>query len=222
MRQEAEIIIPTEDESLPGFLVLPQGAEMLVLFAHGSGSSRFSERNRFVAEVLQTGGLGTLLFDLLGETEALNRQNVFDIELLGARVGAALRWAMNDGRLRGMSLGLFGSSTGAAAALTAAAKNPGTVSAVVSRGGRPDLAGPFLSQVRAPTLLLVGGNDKLVLDLNRQAYALLTCAKELKVIPNASHLFEEPGTLEQAASEARDWFKRCAEADRFRDVASPS
>jgi putative phosphoribosyl transferase len=202
-----------------GNLVVPVGARGLVLFAHGSGSSRFSPRNRYVAGVLEDAGLATLLVDLLttGEEQIdlRTRELRFDIGLLAERLLAAAAWAGRDERTRGLSLGLFGASTGAAAALVAAAREPAAVRAVVSRGGRPDLAGPALAEVRAPTLLVVGGRDELVLDLNRSAMEAMTGAAvvELEVVPGATHLFEEPGALERVAELARDWFARYLTGD---------
>ena len=193
--------------ALPGDLDLPAGSRALVLFAHGSGSSRLSSRNRWVAEVLQQHALSTLLFDLLDEDEAADRRKVFDIELLSERVQQALDWTASQPALAGMSLGLFGASTGAAAALCAAAARPGRVAAVVSRGGRPDLAAACLPQVHAPTLLIVGGAGREVLALNRQALRQLHCNKRLEVVPGATHLFEEPGTLGSVAQLAADWFE---------------
>ena len=190
---------------LPGELAVPERAAGLVVFAHGSGSSRLSPRNVFVAQQLQARGLGTLLFDLLTEGEARNRVNVFQIELLGQRLVEGLAWVRERGDIGAMRIGLFGASTGAAGALLAAAQRPGDVLAVVSRGGRPDLAGTNLPRVRAPTLLLVGGADTEVLALNRQAFEHLECAKRLDVVPGATHLFEEAGTLERVAELAGDW-----------------
>jgi putative phosphoribosyl transferase len=192
--------------ALPGDLQLPPRATSLVLFAHGSGSSRSSERNRWVAGVLQQHRLATLLFDLLSEAEAAERRNVFDIELLTQRVVQAIDWADRQAALSGLCLGLFGASTGAAAALRAAALRPGRVHAVVSRGGRPDLAAACLPRVGAPTLLIVGGADPEVLELNRQALRLLQCNKRLEVVPGATHLFEEPGALGSVAELAAGWF----------------
>ncbi|MEX2481872.1 MAG: alpha/beta family hydrolase [Gammaproteobacteria bacterium] len=194
-------------QALEGLLAVPAGALGLVIFAHGSGSSRLSSRNTRVAEHLQTHGLATLLFDLLHEDEARDRANVFDIALLGSRVEAAVAWAHGEPALAGLRLGLFGASTGAAAALMAAARRPTDVAAVVSRGGRPDLAAPHLAAVRAPTLLIVGGADTHVLALNRQAYADLRCEKRLDVVPGATHLFEEPGALGQVVDVATGWFE---------------
>jgi putative phosphoribosyl transferase len=187
---------------------VPSAATGMVLFAHGSGSSRHSPRNRFVAAELQRAGLGTLLMDLLEEDEAQRRDRVFDIELLTARLLEAVRWLETDPWGRGLHIGYFGASTGAAAALVAAAQAPVLVSAVVSRGGRPDLAESSLPLVRAPTLLIVGGEDVPVLDWNRDAYLRLKVEKELVVVQGATHLFEEPGALEAVARHASRWFVR--------------
>jgi len=191
---------------LEGILVVPADASGLVIFAHGSGSSRLSPRNSFVANALNDRGLATLLFDLLTEQEAADRANVFDIPLLGARVADAVQWARDSERTRSLKIGLFGASTGAAAALVAAEQMPEAVSAVVSRGGRPDLAHDALAQVRAPTLLIVGGADHVVIELNEQAFEKLGCKKKLEIVPGATHLFEEPGTLEQVIDLAGGWF----------------
>jgi putative phosphoribosyl transferase len=191
---------------LPGDLDIPPDARSLVLFAHGSGSSRLSSRNRWVADLLHEHRLATLLFDLLSDDEAADRRNVFDIPLLGERVEQALDWAAAEPTLAGMHFGLFGASTGAAAALCAAASRPGRVGAVVSRGGRPDLAMACLARVSAPTLLIVGGADREVLDLNRQALREMRCNKRLEVVPGATHLFEEPGALGNVAELAASWF----------------
>ncbi|MGE5566599.1 MAG: dienelactone hydrolase family protein [Parcubacteria group bacterium] len=191
---------------LNGDLTVPANARGLVIFAHGSGSSRFSPRNREVAEALVDAGLATLLMDLLSDDEAADRANVFDIPLLAARLADAVEWASTQERLRGLAVGLFGASTGAAAALLAAAAAPERVSAVVSRGGRPDLASPRLGKVRAPTLLIVGGDDEPVLGWNREALAELGGEGRLEVIPGATHLFEEPGALERVTALARAWF----------------
>lgn len=199
--------------NLQGLLRLPSTASAVALFAHGSGSSRLSPRNTFVAEHLRRAGLGTLLFDLLTEEEerydAVTAELRFDIPLLTARLSAATQWALRQPRLRGLAVAYFGASTGAAAALAAAAQIP-EVTAVVSRGGRPDLAGPALSRVRAATLLIVGGNDPQVLSLNREALRQLRCEAHLAVVPGATHLFVEPGTLEQVAALATAWFARHA------------
>jgi alpha-beta hydrolase superfamily lysophospholipase len=193
--------------ALPGDLASPPVPAGLVLFVHGSGSSRLSPRNRYVAEVLQQHGLATLLFDLLTTDEADDRRKVFDIDLLTHRVGDALD-AVRHQRpdLAALPVGLFGASTGAAAALRLAAARPQAIAAVVSRGGRPDLALRELPRVQAPTLLIVGGDDDVVLELNREALAALRCHKRLDVVPGATHLFEEPGTLETAARRAAEWF----------------
>ncbi|MET7935557.1 dienelactone hydrolase family protein [Streptomyces sp. NPDC005322] len=204
--------IAADDAMLVGDLALPEPAFGVVAFAHGSGSSRHSPRNRAVARVLQDAGLATLLFDLLTEAEervdAITAEHRFDIPLLGRRLVAAVDWLAGHPATSGLPVGLFGASTGAAAALTAATERPERVGAVVSRGGRPDLAGGALSRVRAPVLLIVGGDDHEVLRLNEQAAAMLAAPHEIHVVPGASHLFEEPGTLEQAAQAARDWFVR--------------
>ncbi len=198
--------------TLEGTLALPPEAQGVVLFAHGSGSSRHSPRNRFVAEQLQGGGLGTLLVDLLtAEEEAIDartRQLRFDIGLLAERLVGVIDWLAQQSASRGLPVGLFGASTGAGAALVAAAARPDAVEAVVSRGGRPDLAGDALPLVRAPTLLIVGGRDEQVIELNRQAMARMRAPVKLEIIPGATHLFEESGTLEQVARLARDWFVR--------------
>ncbi len=197
---------------LEGDLAVPPGARGIVLFAHGSGSSRFSPRNRAVAAALREAGLATLLIDLLTSQEealdAYTAQYRFDIRLLADRLGHATVWLGQEPTTRGLPLGYFGASTGAAAALIAAAEHPDVVRAVVSRGGRPDLAGPYLSRVQAPTLLIVGGNDVPVIELNRQAAAQLRAEHQLVIVPGATHLFEEPGALEEVARLARDWFLR--------------
>lgn len=190
---------------LAGDLALPKPARGLVLFAHGSGSSRASPRNRMVAGVLQAAGLATLLMDLLTPAEAADRANVFDIELLADRLLEALAWVAAEPRTAALPVGLFGASTGAAAALVAAAR-ASAVRAVVSRGGRPDLAGPALPAVRAPVLLIVGGEDHPVMELNEAAARRLGGPHRLVVVPGATHLFEEPGALETVAGLARDWF----------------
>lgn len=199
--------IPAGSVELDGELILPPSAKGAVLFAHGSGSSRFSPRNTYVAEVLQQRGIGTLLFDLLTREEDQDYQTRFDITLLTQRLLAATSWLQSNPKTQALHLGYFGASTGAAAALQAAAKMENKVSAVVSRGGRPDLAGEIaLPQVTVPTLLIVGGMDYGVIELNQQAYALMNCEKKLTLIPGATHLFEESGTLQQAARSAADWF----------------
>jgi putative phosphoribosyl transferase len=203
-RPEVEVTIAPL--GLPGTLVHPAAGYGVVLFAHGSGSSRLSPRNRFVAERLQRAGLGTFLFDLLLSAEAANRSNVFDISLLAERLALTTDWVRGQTAFRDVPVGYFGASTGAAAALVADTVTHHRINAIVSRGGRPDLAGIALPQVRAPTLLIVGGDDSGVIELNEEAFAKLTCEKELKIIPGAGHLFEEPGTLEQVVALARDWF----------------
>ena len=200
-----EVAIPPL--GLIGNLVVPKNPRGIILFAHGSGSSRHSPRNTFVADKLNANGFATLLLDLLTPTEAADRSNVFDIPLLAERVIEASLWISSEPDIAELPLGLFGASTGAGAALQAAAELQNRVSAVVSRGGRPDLAGPHLSRVEAPTLLIVGGNDHQVIELNRQAHAALTCEKLLRIVPGATHLFEEPGALEMAIDSARAWFE---------------
>lgn len=201
--------VPSGSVAVEGELTLPEGAPGLVAFAHGSGSSRHSPRNRMVAEVLQGAGLGTLLLDLLTPAEdardRVTREHRFDIGLLARRVIDAVDWC--DERAPGLPLGLFGASTGAAAALVAAARRPGRVGAVVSRGGRPDLAADALAAVRAPTLLIVGAADPQVVALNRAALAAMRAPAELRLVSGATHLFEEPGALEEVAALARDWFR---------------
>jgi dienelactone hydrolase len=205
---ERKVLIPAGTARLEGELALPEGATGVVLFAHGSGSSRLSPRNTQVARTLNRAGVGTLLFDLLTREEDRDYETRFDIALLTARLLAATDWAARDPACSGLKIGYFGASTGAAAALQAAAARPGTA-AVVSRGGRPDLAGvPALEKVRAPTLLLVGGLDDVVIELNERAYAHLACVKNLVVVPGASHLFEEAGTLDEVAAHATQWFHR--------------
>jgi putative phosphoribosyl transferase len=180
----------------------------MVIFAHGSGSSRHSPRNRFVASALNASGLGTLLFDLLSPDEELDRTQVFDIPLLAHRLGEVTKWLEAQPEAMGSKIGYFGASTGAAAALWAAAEPDAPVAAIVSRGGRPDLASPVLGQVRAPTLLIVGGRDAMVLDLNREAQKLIGGESHMTVVPHATHLFEEPGALEEVANLAGEWFLR--------------
>jgi putative phosphoribosyl transferase len=180
----------------------------VVVFAHGSGSGRLSPRNQYVAQVLVDAGIATLLLDLLTEAEAEDRENVFDIALLAERLRSAAAWLRQEPATANLRLGYFGASTGAGAALVAAAQEADAVAAVVSRGGRPDLAGDALAAVHAPTLLIVGGNDDVVITLNQHALHRLDCPKELVIIPGASHLFPEPGALEQVARLAKDWFLR--------------
>ena len=205
---EYAVEIPVDSRKLSGTLTLPHNANGLVLFAHGSGSSRRSPRNQFVAGILHDAGIGTLLFDLLEELEADDRTNVFDIKMLAQRLEAAAAWAHQQRDTGKLPLGYFGASTGAAAALVAAARQRASVAAVVSRGGRPDLASDFLPQVEAPTLLIVGGHDYQVVELNRQALGRLRCEKELTLVRGATHLFEEPGALMQVAMLASAWFER--------------
>jgi len=200
------VTIPADDALLPGDLRLPPVPSGLVVFAHGSGSSRLSPRNIQVAAALTAAGLGTLLFDLLTEREAADRANVFDIPLLAHRLVAATEWAQEEAELHALPVGYFGASTGAAAALCAAADMGNAIRALVSRGGRPDLAGSRLRDVTAPTLLIVGSGDRTVLELNEEALAAMSCTKELVLVPGATHLFEEPGALEQVAAHASRWF----------------
>jgi putative phosphoribosyl transferase len=205
---EKGVLILADSAELKGILgVVPQ-PNGVVLFAHGSGSGRLSPRNNFVARFLQNTGIATLLVDLLEESEALDREKVFDIDLLVKRLLTCAHWLRQQQETRGLSLGYFGASTGAAAALQAAAQEPQGVSAIVSRGGRPDLALDYLNLVQAPTLLIVGGDDRPVVPLNQTAYDKLRCPKELIIVPRASHLFEEPGALDKVAELARDWFMK--------------
>jgi putative phosphoribosyl transferase len=207
---EQQVLVCADNVTLEGGLVIPQSAAGIVLFAHGSGSSRHSSRNRFVAQRLQKAGLATLLFDLLTlqeeEVDALTRQHRFDIDLLTRRLVGATNWLCQQPQASQLAICYFGASTGAAAALRAAAELPDKVSAVVSRGGRPDLAMTELPRVQAPTLLIVGGFDTQVIELNRQAQAQLNVENSLDIVPGATHLFEEPGTLEQVADLAINWF----------------
>jgi len=208
--EEREVCVQVGEAALEGTLGLPRDPIGVVLFAHGSGSSRFSPRNRFVARVLRDAGLATLLIDLLTareeEVDLVTRHLRFDIRLLAERLVGALEWLAEEPDTRHLPVGLFGSSTGAAAALVAAAARPDRVAAVVSRGGRPDLAGDALSRVRAPVLLLVGSRDEPVIELNRDAMAQMHTECELRIVRGASHLFEEPGTLEEVARHAADFF----------------
>ena len=205
---EREAEIRAGSRTVRGILCLPHGASGVVAFAHGSGSGRFSPRNQFVARILQESRLGTLLVDLLEDDEAEDRSRVFDIGLLADRLQAASDWLAAQRETQGMRQGYFGASTGAGAALVAAARAPGLVGAVVSRGGRPDLAREFLTAVTCPTLLIVGGDDEVVLELNREAYSLLRCPRQLDIVPGASHLFSEPGALDEVARLAEQWFVR--------------
>ncbi len=206
---EKLVHIPVDNVHIEGMLELPQNAQGIVLFAHGSGSSRHSPRNNYVARVLRNGGMGTLLMDLLTPEEDMDYQTRFDIPLLTNRLLAATRWLKNDKQTQSLPVGYFGASTGAAAALQAAALLGNEINAVVSRGGRPDMAGvEDLNRVACPTLLLVGGLDDIVIELNQAAYSHMHCIKQLTIIPGATHLFEEPGTLEEVASLACEWFKQ--------------
>ena len=211
-KSSSEVQIPAGRAMLEGNLTIVDQTKALVLFAHGSGSSRHSPRNQFVARTLNEAGLATLLFDLLTpEEESVDlytREHRFDIGLLAERLVYATKWAKQQKQMQDFNVGYFGSSTGGGAALVAAAARPGHVSAVVSRGGRPDLAGAALGIVRAPTLLVVGGEDHVVIDLNRKAMEQMSCETRLEVIPGATHLFEEPGTLEDVAELASEWFAK--------------
>ncbi|MBF6181449.1 phosphoribosyltransferase family protein [Nocardia otitidiscaviarum] len=216
--RDDEVRVRVGDAELAGHLTVPEDPIGMVVFVHGSGSSRHSPRNRYVAGILHRAGLGTLLFDLLTPAEEVDRANVFDIELLARRLVDVTGWLGDQEHATGLSVGYFGASTGAAAALRAAADPRVRIDAVVSRGGRPDLAGDALAAVRAPTLLIVGGHDHHVMDLNRTAAKAMSCEVRLIEIPGATHLFEEPGTLSEAAQLARDWFvtrlRRADEANR--------
>jgi dienelactone hydrolase len=200
--------IPVESVTLEGNLDVPQGSQALIIFAHGSGSSRHSKRNKYVAQVLSEVGLGTLLFDLLTKEEDMIYENRFDIPLLAKRLLSVTRWIHEQAQTKNLRIGYFGASTGAAAALIAAVDPASEVFAIVSRGGRPDLAEKSLNHVKAPTLLVVGGDDYIVIQLNQQAYNFIKAEKALRIIPGASHLFEEPGALEQVAHLAADWFNK--------------
>lgn len=209
---EHPIIIPAKQVNLDGLLHIPRKAKGLIIFAHGSGSSRLSPRNQFIAIGLQRVGFATLLFDLLTQSEeAIDEQTMelrFDIPFLAERLLSATRWIEDNPILKQLPIGYFGASTGAAAALIAAAKEKNYIKAVVSRGGRPDLAGKALSQVKSPTLLIVGGDDEPVIELNKKALAKLQCEKKLEIVPGATHLFEEPGKLEEVAKLAKAWFEQ--------------
>lgn len=222
--EERLVRVKAGSATIEGNFNLPEGARAVVLFAHGSGSSRFSSRNRYVARVLNEAKLATLLIDLLtSEEEAIDQRTAhlrFDIRLLAGRLVSATDWLTQNVDTRRLSIGYFGASTGAAAALVAAAERPEVVHAVVSRGGRPDLAGAALPRVRAPTLLIVGGDDVQVIELNRAALALLRCEKQLVIIPGASHLFEEPGALDEVARLAREWFRQHLIPDAQRKAQS--
>lgn len=203
---EQNINIAIGSLNLPGILILPKSTRGLVIFAHGSGSSRFSSRNVFVSKVIQETGVGTLLFDLLTEKEDEVYEKRFDIALIAGRLVKTVKWLLEKDDTKNLTMGFFGASTGAAAALKAAAILPEKIKAVVSRGGRPDLAMEDLAKVKAPTLLIVGGADDAVIELNKKAYSRLDCVKQLAIVPGATHLFEEPGTLEEAAKLASEWF----------------
>jgi dienelactone hydrolase len=209
---EGLVYVSAGTVTLEGNLLLTDGARGLVMFAHGSGSSRFSSRNRYVADVLRRSGVGTLLIDLLTrDEESVDLRTAhlrFDIGLLADRLVGASEWLAKQSETMRMKLGLFGASTGGGAALVAAARVPERIHAVVSRGGRPDLAGPALPAVKAPTLLIVGGDDGPVIEMNREAYEQMTCERQMVIVPHASHLFEEPGTLEEVARLAAEWFTR--------------
>lgn len=208
IKVEQNVDIHIDSLSLPGVLGLPKGTKSLVIFAHGSGSSRLSPRNTFIAQTLHESGMGTLLFDLLTEEEDLIYENRFNIDLITDRLVKTTTWVSNNPETGNLAKGYFGASTGAAAALKAAATLKSEIKAVVSRGGRPDLVLDFLPEVGASTLLIVGGRDTTVLGLNRKAYDKLNQPKELSIVPGASHLFEEPGALEKVAQLAADWFKK--------------
>lgn len=205
---EKIVQIPADAVRIEGALALPERAQGLVVFAHGSGSSRFSPRNNFVARVLRQAGIGTLLMDLLTEEEDATYATRFDIDLLTDRLLLATHWLQEQPDTQQLVIGYFGASTGAAAALKAAAALDSSIGAVVSRGGRPDLAKETLAHVQSPTLLIVGGNDDVVIQLNREAFARLPGTKQLVIVPGATHLFEEPGALEEVARLATEWFKR--------------
>ena len=212
LTDERPVLIRTGKLMLEGNLSIPDGANGIVLFAHGSGSSRFSPRNRFVASELRKARLATLLFDLLTEDEeridAITAELRFDVRLLAVRLIRATDWTKQQHETGRLRIGYFGASTGAAAALLAAIERAEVVKAVVSRGGRPDLTGPSLSKVKAPTLLIVGGNDPVVIDLNKTAFKELKADKDIIIVPGATHLFEEPGTLDEVARLAANWFKK--------------
>lgn len=207
---EHNVVIPHESVQLSGNLYIPENAKGIVLFAHGSGSSRLSPRNQHVASLLNQSGLATLLFDLLTpEEESIDidtREFRFDIEFLATRLIGATDWTLNQSAMQHLSIGYFGASTGGGAAIVAAAKKPKLIKAVVSRGGRPDLAGEFLSQLEAPTLLIVGGNDEVVIGMNQTAMAQIHCTVKMDIVPGATHLFEESGTLDEVACLAKSWF----------------
>jgi putative phosphoribosyl transferase len=203
---EQEVVVSAGPVQLGGNLVVPPNATGIVLFAHGSGSGRFSPRNRYVAQVLNRAGLATLLLDLLTEQESYNRQLVFDIPFLADRLRVATAWVQRESSTASLPIGYFGASTGAGAAIVAAAREGKKIQAIVSRGGRPDLADGALGLITAPTLLIVGGNDQPVITMNQQAFDQIRAPKDLVIVPGATHLFEEPGTLEEVARLASAWF----------------
>ncbi|QMT59479.1 dienelactone hydrolase family protein [Legionella sp. PC997] len=206
------VTIPSKNVYLNGFLFIPEEAKGMVIFVHGSGSSRFSSRNQFVANILNEGKYATLLFDLLTSQEEVidnvTREFRFDIHLLASRLLDVIHWCTKEFAEYHFPIGLFGSSTGGAAALVAAAQGPNLVKAIVSRGGRPDLAGAYLPQVKTPTLLIVGGDDEMVIGLNQQAMAQMSCITQLQLVAGATHLFEEPGTLQEVSHLAKKWFEQ--------------
>lgn len=209
MKLETELeTIHTEigPSRLPGILTIPRGARGIVVFAHGSGSSRLSPRNQHVAQVLQEVGLATLLFDLLDEIEAEDRRNVFEISLLADRLVESIEWVIANQETHDLRVGLFGASTGAAAALVAATRLGSRIAAIVARGGRPDMAETYLPLVACPTLLVVGGKDEAVIQMNQRAFDMIRCTKQLRIVDGATHLFTEPGALEQVAKLASEWF----------------
>jgi putative phosphoribosyl transferase len=220
MQAPQEVTIRSGRVRLEGHLGIPLSPLGMVVFAHGSGSGRFSPRNNFVARYLQQGKVATLLIDLLTPEEAEDRRKVFDIDLLADRVLVAKAWLEQDDRTKGLGIGYFGASTGASAALQAAARDPSLIRAVVSRGGRPDLAEPYLPSVTVPTLLIVGANDEPVIEMNRAAYRLLSCTKRIVIVSGASHLFEEPGTLEEVAEHALMWFQQHFHPTQFEDTGA--
>eukprot|EP01112_Ceratiomyxa_fruticulosa_P015584 TRINITY_DN459_c0_g2_i2.p1 TRINITY_DN459_c0_g2~~TRINITY_DN459_c0_g2_i2.p1 ORF type:complete len:229 (+),score=33.77 TRINITY_DN459_c0_g2_i2:289-975(+) len=214
-----EVVIPFAEQNLEGFLNLPKNPEGLIIFVHGSGSGRFSPRNQFVADLLCKGNMATLLFDLLTKDEeridSITAHLRFDIQFLAERVVAVTEWVKKQPSLANLPLGYFGASTGAAAALVATAQTPHTIHSIVSRGGRPDLAGAALSKIQAPTLLIIGGNDYDVIKLNEQALSKMrNCKAEIQIVKGATHLFEEPGKLEEADNLAKTWFKNCFHSAR--------
>lgn len=207
---KVDVKVPINDLHLNGILQIPKNAKGIVLFAHGSGSGRFSSRNQHVANILNNANIATLLFDLLTQSEEeideVTREHRFNIPLLATRLTAVTDWLLQQPETQNLIVGYFGASTGGGAALQAAAKRQDIVKAVVSRGGRPDLAGVALSHVKAPTLLIVGGHDEVVIDMNQNAMQEMHCIKKLEIVPGATHLFEEPGTLDEVARLAKEWF----------------